>query len=71
MVIVKHANPCGIGVGAGAAEAYRTALDSVPVSAFGGIAFKHPRTWRQRGDVEVFLEVIIAPICPEPLGTPR
>lgn len=63
VVIVKHANPCGIGVGAGAAEAYRTALDSDPVSAFGGIAaFNRPvdlETARLMS--EIFLEVIIAP----------
>ncbi|HON42638.1 MAG TPA: bifunctional phosphoribosylaminoimidazolecarboxamide formyltransferase/IMP cyclohydrolase [Bacillota bacterium] len=63
VVIVKHANPCGIGVGANVAEAYRAALDSDPVSAFGGIAaFNRPvdlETARLMS--EIFLEVIIAP----------
>ncbi|HUC37806.1 MAG TPA: bifunctional phosphoribosylaminoimidazolecarboxamide formyltransferase/IMP cyclohydrolase [Acidimicrobiales bacterium] len=37
VVIVKHANPCGAAVAADLPEAYRLALDSDPVSAFGGI----------------------------------
>jgi phosphoribosylaminoimidazolecarboxamide formyltransferase/IMP cyclohydrolase len=36
-VIVKHANPCGVGVASSLAEAYRLALDSDDKSAFGGI----------------------------------
>jgi phosphoribosylaminoimidazolecarboxamide formyltransferase/IMP cyclohydrolase len=36
-VIVKHANPCGVGVGATLEEAYDKALASDPVSAYGGI----------------------------------
>ena len=36
-VIVKHANPCGVAVGATIEEAYDKALASDPVSAYGGI----------------------------------
>lgn len=36
-VIVKHATPCGVAVGADPAEAYRAAHASDPVSAFGGV----------------------------------
>ena len=36
-VIVKHANPCGAAVGETVADAYRKALASDPLSAFGGI----------------------------------
>ena len=36
-VIVKHANPCGVALGADAAEAYGKALKTDPTSAFGGI----------------------------------
>lgn len=63
VVIVKHANPCGIGVGASVAEAYRTALDSDPVSAFGGIAAFNRRVDLEAARLvsEIFLEVIIAP----------
>jgi phosphoribosylaminoimidazolecarboxamide formyltransferase / IMP cyclohydrolase len=61
-VIVKHNNPCGAAVASTPAEAYRAALASDPVSAFGGVvAF--------RGEVdgaaaqamaEVFTEVVVA-----------
>jgi len=36
-VIVKHANPCGVAVGADAAQAYAKAFKTDPTSAFGGI----------------------------------
>jgi phosphoribosylaminoimidazolecarboxamide formyltransferase/IMP cyclohydrolase len=36
-VIVKHANPCGVALGANAVEAYKRALQTDPTSAFGGI----------------------------------
>ncbi len=36
-VVVKHANPCGVGVAASLAEAYQLAFDCDPRSAFGGI----------------------------------
>jgi phosphoribosylaminoimidazolecarboxamide formyltransferase/IMP cyclohydrolase len=36
-VIVKHANPCGVAVGAGALDAYSLAFKTDPTSAFGGI----------------------------------
>ena len=36
-VIVKHANPCGVAVGADALEAYSKAFKTDPTSAFGGI----------------------------------
>ena len=36
-VIVKHANPCGVAVGATIGEAYEKAFGADPTSAFGGI----------------------------------
>jgi phosphoribosylaminoimidazolecarboxamide formyltransferase/IMP cyclohydrolase len=36
-VIVKHANPCGVAVGAHALESYSKAFQTDPTSAFGGI----------------------------------
>jgi phosphoribosylaminoimidazolecarboxamide formyltransferase/IMP cyclohydrolase len=36
-VIVKHANPCGVAIGANALEAYSKALKTDPTSAYGGI----------------------------------
>src|SRR4051812_2236986 len=38
VAIIKHTNPCGVAVSdAGAADAYRRARETDPVSAFGGI----------------------------------
>ena len=37
VVIVKHLSPCGIASAATQAQAYRAALASDPVSAFGSI----------------------------------
>ncbi len=69
-VIVKHANPCGVAVGATLVEAYAKAWQTDPTSAFGGIlAFNRPldeATARQIGDNKQFVEVLIAPhITPE------
>ena len=36
-VIVKHANPCGVAIGANALDAYTKALKTDPTSAYGGI----------------------------------
>jgi len=36
-VIVKHANPCGVALGANALESYSKAFQTDPTSAFGGI----------------------------------
>ncbi|SHE36585.1 phosphoribosylaminoimidazolecarboxamide formyltransferase / IMP cyclohydrolase [Ferrithrix thermotolerans DSM 19514] len=41
VVIVKHANPCGVAVANSLVEAYEKAFDCDPISAFGGVvAFK-------------------------------
>ncbi len=63
VVIVKHANPCGIAVGADVAEAHRKAHASDPVSAFGGvIAVNEPVSLAMAEQVaDVFTEVIVAP----------
>jgi phosphoribosylaminoimidazolecarboxamide formyltransferase/IMP cyclohydrolase len=63
VVIVKHANPCGVATGASLAEAYDKALRCDPVSAFGGIvAANRPLdAAAARRIVEIFTEVIIAP----------
>jgi phosphoribosylaminoimidazolecarboxamide formyltransferase/IMP cyclohydrolase len=67
IVIVKHANPCGVATGASLAEAYDKALRCDPVSAFGGIvAANRPLDAEAaRRIVEVFTEVIIAPDADE------
>jgi phosphoribosylaminoimidazolecarboxamide formyltransferase/IMP cyclohydrolase len=69
-VIVKHANPCGVGVGATPVEAYVKAWTTDPTSAFGGIvAFNRPldeESARRIGEHKQFVEVLIAPaVTPE------
>ncbi|WP_153398559.1 bifunctional phosphoribosylaminoimidazolecarboxamide formyltransferase/IMP cyclohydrolase [Ornithinicoccus halotolerans] len=63
VAIIKHANPCGIAVGADVAEAHRRAHACDPVSAFGGIiATNRPVTEEMARQVaEVFTEVVVAP----------
>ncbi|TLS75795.1 bifunctional phosphoribosylaminoimidazolecarboxamide formyltransferase/IMP cyclohydrolase [Mariprofundus erugo] len=64
VVIVKHANPCGVAMGAGTqAEIYERARAADAVSAFGGIAaFNRPlEEATARLIAETFMEVIIAP----------
>ncbi|MBN8551423.1 MAG: bifunctional phosphoribosylaminoimidazolecarboxamide formyltransferase/IMP cyclohydrolase [Caulobacterales bacterium] len=62
-VIVKHANPCGVAVGADLGQAYARALECDAVSAFGGvIAVNRPLTGDDaRAITEIFTEVVIAP----------
>jgi phosphoribosylaminoimidazolecarboxamide formyltransferase/IMP cyclohydrolase len=62
-VIVKHANPCGAAVGDSVADAYRKALDSDPLSAFGGIVALSGEVDEELAAeiFEVFTEVLIAP----------
>jgi phosphoribosylaminoimidazolecarboxamide formyltransferase/IMP cyclohydrolase len=63
VAIIKHANPCGIAVGADVAEAHRRAHECDPVSAFGGvIATNVPVSTAMAEQVaEVFTEVVVAP----------
>jgi phosphoribosylaminoimidazolecarboxamide formyltransferase/IMP cyclohydrolase len=62
-VIVKHANPCGVALGATAVEAYRKAYATDPTSAFGGIiAFNRELDGAAAELVaKQFVEVVIAP----------
>jgi phosphoribosylaminoimidazolecarboxamide formyltransferase/IMP cyclohydrolase len=61
--IIKHMNPAGVGTGATLEEAYRRALATDPVSAFGGIvAFNRSvDEAAARALTEIFTEVVIAP----------
>ena len=63
VAIVKHANPCGIAIGADVADAHRKAHECDPVSAFGGvIATNVPVSVAMARQVaEVFTEVVVAP----------
>jgi phosphoribosylaminoimidazolecarboxamide formyltransferase/IMP cyclohydrolase len=67
VVIVKHANPCGVAEGATLEEAYVKALRCDPTSAFGGIVALNRRldAASAKKIVEIFTEVIIAPEADE------
>lgn len=62
-VVIKHNNPCGAAVGDSPVEAYRKAVRTDPVSAFGGVvAFNTELDGKAAKEMaELFLEVIIAP----------
>ena len=62
-VIVKHANPCGVALGATIEEAYDKALASDPVSAYGGIVVLNRDVSEPLGEklAEQFVEVLFAP----------
>jgi phosphoribosylaminoimidazolecarboxamide formyltransferase/IMP cyclohydrolase len=63
-VIVKHANPCGVGLGADLAEAYDKAFATDPTSAFGGIIALNQSLSGPLLDTilaKQFVEVVIAP----------
>ena len=61
--IIKHTNPAGVGLGHTTGEAYKKALATDPVSAFGGIvAFNQTVDENAaREVVGIFTEVVIAP----------
>lgn len=63
VAIIKHANPCGIAIGADIADAYEKAFATDPVSAFGGVvAANRPVTLAMaQAMADVFTEVVVAP----------
>ena len=63
VAIIKHANPCGIAVGADIADAHRKAHATDPVSAYGGViaANREVSVAMAEQVAEVFTEVILAP----------
>ena len=65
--IIKHTNPAGTASGRSAEEAYRRALATDPVSAFGGIVAFNATVDEGAACavVEIFTEVIIAPAYDE------
>jgi phosphoribosylaminoimidazolecarboxamide formyltransferase/IMP cyclohydrolase len=67
VVIVKHANPCGVAEDESLVAAYRRALACDPVSAFGGIVATNRTLDAEaaRAITEIFTEVIIAPDATE------
>ena len=62
-VIVKHGNPCGVGVATSIDEAYEKALAADPVSAYGGVVVLTRAVSAALGErlAEQFVEVLFAP----------
>ena len=69
--IVKHANPCGVGIGRTLAAAYGKARACDPVSAFGGVvATNRPLDGATaRAITGIFTEVVVAPEADEEART--
>ncbi len=63
VAIMKHANPCGIALGADLADAHRKAHACDPVSAFGGVIAANGTVTKEMAAqvADIFTEVIIAP----------
>jgi len=63
VAIVKHNNPCGVAKAENLAAAYKLALESDPISAFGGIIASNRRIDEATAKEisALFVEVIIAP----------
>lgn len=62
VAIIKHAAPCGVGLGQSAAEAYARALACDPVSAFGGVIASTLQVDGEaaRAITQLFAEVVVA-----------
>ena len=67
VVIIKHANPCGVATRASAVEAWREALACDSVSAFGGIVATNRPLDRETAEAisQIFTEVVVAPDADE------
>ena len=67
IVIVKHANPCGVAMAHDLASAWDRALLCDPVSAFGGIVAANRRLDAAAAEriTAIFTEVVIAPEADE------
>ena len=63
VAIMKHANPCGIAVGADVADAHRKAHACDPLSAFGGVIASNRAVTAALAEqiAGVFIEVVCAP----------
>jgi phosphoribosylaminoimidazolecarboxamide formyltransferase/IMP cyclohydrolase len=63
VAIIKHANPCGVAIGADMKDAYLKALACDSTSAFGGIvALNRPLDGPTAEEIaKIFTEVVIAP----------
>ncbi|MCG5220711.1 bifunctional phosphoribosylaminoimidazolecarboxamide formyltransferase/IMP cyclohydrolase [Streptosporangium sp. KLBMP 9127] len=62
VAIIKHANPCGIAVGADVAQAHRKAHACDPLSAYGGVIAVNGEVTAELAKqiAEIFTEVVVA-----------
>ena len=62
-VIIKHTTPCGLAVGKSTAEAYRRALATDPVSAYGSVVGFNTIVDAETATAmsELFVEAVVAP----------
>ena len=67
VAVIKHANPCGIAIGADVAEAHRKAHATDPTSAFGGVIAVNGEVSVELAEqiAEIFTEVVVAPAYAE------
>ena len=63
VAVIKHANPCGVGLDENMAEAFRKARATDPISAFGGVIAANRAVDGAFAEavVEQFAEVVVAP----------
>ncbi len=63
VAIIKHTNPCGASTGATVLEAYKRALESDPLSAFGGVIGINREVDGEAAEeiAKLFVEAIVAP----------
>ncbi len=63
VAVIKHGNPCGVGLADDMAEAFRVARATDPLSAFGGVIAANRPVGAAFAEavVEQFAEVVIAP----------
>jgi phosphoribosylaminoimidazolecarboxamide formyltransferase/IMP cyclohydrolase len=67
VVIVKHANPCGVAQAGSLAQAWKAALECDTVSAFGGIVAVNRTLDGPTAEAicDIFTEVVVAPAADE------
>ena len=63
VAVCKHNNPCGLAIGATAAEAHKKAHACDPVSAYGGVIAANTKVTLEMAESvrPIFTEVIVAP----------
>ena len=63
VAIIKHNNPCGMGVGQSVEEAYKRALECDSISAFGSVVAVNKTVDEAAANAmsDLFIEVIVAP----------